>query len=89
MLSERQAAGKTNIWLANQVGDAVGVMTGTLVQVEERTVWRFEVFITGVHFEPIGPIGQIEVDADTDKVLSSPATAEAMIERGRQLVPAP
>lgn len=89
VLSERQAAGKANIWLANQVGDAVGVMTGTLVQVEERTVWRFEVFITGVHFEPIGPIGQIEVEADTDKVLSSPATAEAMIERGRQLVPAP
>jgi hypothetical protein len=89
VLSERQVAGKANIWLAHQVGDAVGVMKGILVQVEERTVWRFEAFITIVHFEPIGPIGQIEVDADTGKVLSSPVTAEAMIERGRQLVPAP
>ncbi|MBE7557301.1 MAG: hypothetical protein HS126_40205 [Anaerolineales bacterium] len=89
VLSERQAAGKANVWLANQVGDAVGVITGTLIQVEERTVWRFEAFITGVHFEPIGPIGQIEVDADTGKVLSSPETAEAMINRGRQLAPAP
>ena len=89
MLSERQAAGKANVWLANQVGDAVGVMQGTLVQLEERAVWCFEAFITGVHFEPIGPIGQIEVDADTGKVLSSPETAEAMIDRGRQLAPAP
>jgi hypothetical protein len=89
VLSERQAAGKANVWLANQVGDAVGVMKGALVQVEERTIWRFEAFITGVHFEPIGPIGQIEVDADTGQVLSSPETAEAMIECGRQLTPAP
>jgi hypothetical protein len=72
------------------VGDAVGVIKGTLVlQVEERTIRRFEAFITGVHFEPIGPIGQIEVDADTGKVLSSPETAEAMIDHGRQLAPAP
>jgi hypothetical protein len=71
VLSERQAAGKANLWLANQVGDAVGVMKGTLAQVKERTVWRFEAFITGVHFEPIGPIGQIEVDADTGQVLNS------------------
>jgi len=89
VLSERQAAGKANIWLAHQVGDAVGVMKGTLVQVEERTVWRFEAFITGVHFERIGPIGQIDVDADTGNVLSSPETAEAMIDRGRHLAPAP
>jgi hypothetical protein len=89
VLSERQAAGKANVWLANQVGDAVGVLQGTLVQVEERTVWRFEAFITGVHIEPIGPIGQIEVDADTGEVLTSPKTAEAMIDRGRQLTPAP
>ena len=89
VLNERQAAGKANVWLANQVGDAVGVMQGTLVQVEERTVWRFEAFITGARFDPIGPIGQIEVDADTGTVLSSPKTAEAMIERGRQLAPAP
>lgn len=89
VLSERQAAGKANVWLANQVGDAVGVMQGMLVQVEERAVWRFEAFITGAHFDPIGPIGQIEVDADTGIVLSAPETAEAMIERGRQLTPAP
>jgi len=89
VLSERQAAAKANVWLANHVGDAVGVMKGTLVQAEERTVWRFEAFITGVHIDPIGPIGQIEVDADTGQVLSSSTTAKAMMTRGRQLTPAP
>jgi hypothetical protein len=89
VLNERQAAGKVNVWLAHQVGDAVGVMQGTLVQVEERAVWRFEAFITGVNFDPVGPLGQIEVDADTGEMLSSPKTAEAMIERGRQLAPVP
>ena len=89
VLSERQAAGKANVWLANHVGDAVGAMNGALVQLEERTVWQFEAFITGLHIDPIGPIGQIEVDADTGEVLSSPETAEAMIDRGRHLAPAP
>jgi hypothetical protein len=89
VLDERQAAGPANVWLANQVGDAVGVRQGTLVQVEDRTIWRFEAFITGVHLEPIGPIGHIEVDADTGEVLGSSEMAEAMIERGRQLAPAP
>ena len=87
VLSERQVAGKANVWLANHVGDAVGAMNGALVQVEERTVWQFEAFITGLHIDPIGPIGQIEVDADTGEVLSSPETAEAMIDRGRHFTP--
>jgi hypothetical protein len=45
VLGERQAAGKANVWLTQQVGDAVGVMQGRLLQVEERTIWRFEAMI--------------------------------------------
>ena len=89
VLDERQAAGKANVWLAQQVGDAVGVRQGALVQIEARAVWRFEAFITGAHFDPIGPIGQIDVDADTGEVLGSPKIAEAMIKRGHKLAPAP
>jgi hypothetical protein len=89
VLSEQQAAGKANIWLAHHVGDAVGVRQGTLVQIEDQTLWRFEAFITRVHFEPIGPIGQLDVDADTGDVLTSSETTEAMIDRGRQLASAP
>ena len=89
VLGERQAAGKANVWLTQQVGDAVGVMQGRLLQVEERTIWRFEAFITGVQADPLGPLGQIEVDADTGEVLNSPKTAEAMIARGRHLAAAP
>jgi hypothetical protein len=83
------ALGKANVWLANYVGDAVGAMKGALVKGHDRAIWQFEAFITGVHFDPIGPIGQVEVDAETGQVLTPPQTAEGMIERGRQLAPLP
>lgn len=90
VLSERAALGKANVWLANQVGDAVGAMKGALIQVQDRAIWRFEAFITGVHFDPpIGPIGQVEVDAETGQVVTPSQTAEVMIEHGRQLAPIP
>jgi hypothetical protein len=88
LLSEREALGKANIWLANQVGDAVGAMNGVLIQIGHQVIWRFEAFITRIHNDPIGPIGQIEVNADTGVVLSTSQVAEAMVGRGRQLVPA-
>jgi hypothetical protein len=89
VLSEREALGKANVWLAHNVGDAVGAMKGTFIQTDNQAIWRFEAFITGPHFDPIGPIGQIEVDADTAQVLNTSQTVEEMIERGRQLAPAP
>ncbi|MCL4301549.1 MAG: hypothetical protein KJ077_37965 [Anaerolineae bacterium] len=89
VLSERAALGKANVWLANHMGDAVGAMKGALISVHDRAIWRFEAFITGVHFDPIGPIGQVEVDAETGQVLTPPQIIEAMIERGRQLAPIP
>ena len=64
-------------------------MNGTLIQTDNQTVWCFEAFITGAHFDPIGPLGQVEVDADTGQVLNTSQTAEAMIERGRLFIPAP
>jgi hypothetical protein len=79
------ALGKANIWLAQYIGDAVGALNGTLVEIGHRSVWQFEAFITGAHFAPIGPIGQIEVDADTGQVLTPPKSIEAMMARGREL----
>ena len=63
-------------------------MKGDLIETDQLTVWRFEAFITGSTIEPLGPLGQIEVDAATGQILSTSQTAEAMIHRGRQLVPA-
>ena len=88
VLDERAARGKANLWLAQHVGDAVGAMNGTLSQTEQQTIWRFEAFITGVKIKPRGPIGQVEVDAETGQVLTPPHTAEVMLARGRQLIPA-
>ena len=88
VLNEREAMGKVNVWLAQHVGDAVGAMNGELIDTDQLTVWRFEAFITGSTIEPLGPLGQIDVDAATGQILSTLQTAEAMIQRGRQLVPA-
>ena len=85
LLSEREALGKANIWLAQHIGDAVGALNGALVEIGRRSVWQFEAFITGAHFEPIGPIGRVEVDADTGQVLNPPKSVEAMMARGREL----
>ena len=84
VLSKRKALGKANIWLAQYVGDAIGAMNGTLVQTDDQILWRFGAFITSVHFDPVGPIGQIDVDADTGQVLNTFQNAEVMIEHGRQ-----
>ena len=88
VLNKREAMGKANVWLAHHVGDAVGAMKGVLTETDQLTVWRFEAFITGSTIDPLGPLGQIDVDADTGQILSTSQTAEAMIQRGRQLVPA-
>ena len=87
MLNEREAMGKANVWLAHHVGDAVGAIKGELIETDQLTVWRFEAFITGSTNEPLGPLGQIDVDAATGQILSTSQTAEVMIQRGRQLVP--
>jgi serine/threonine protein kinase len=69
--SQRAALGKANVWLAKHVGDAVGAMKVALIQGDDRAIWRFEAFTTGVHFDPMDPIGQIEVDAETRQVLAA------------------
>lgn len=86
MLSERKAAAKANVWLAFEVGDAVGVMNGELIHREDCTVWRFGAFITSLRRVPVGPIGHVEVNADTGTVLNSLESAEAMFDYGRQLI---
>jgi hypothetical protein len=84
IFTEREALGKANLWLAHNVGDAVGAMNGTLIYDNNQVIWRFEAFVTGAHFDPLGPIGQLEVEANTGRVLSTSQTAKVMIEHGYQ-----
>lgn len=86
LIDRRLARRKANVWLMEQVGNVV-VKNLQLIQRNGLAVWHGEVFITLPHQLPLGPLGQIEVDAATGHVLNSVRSAEEMIARGAEFVP--
>lgn len=83
-LDERAARRKANGWLGENVGNLVMAGDGQLTLAHDtgRQAWRFGAFTSSVQTEPFGPIGHVEVDAETGAVLTNPAEAKQMIERG-------
>jgi len=83
-LDERAARRKANGWLGEQVGNLVMAGDGQLARARDadRQVWRFGAFTSSVQTEPFGPIGYVEVDAETGAVVTTEAEARQMIERG-------
>jgi hypothetical protein len=59
---------------------------GVLVQKNSRWIWRFNAYMTSLTHKPRGPIGQVELDADTGKILSGANTIAMMYERGQQFI---
>lgn len=78
----RTAQRKANGWLVDTVGNMVMAVDGVLVQRESRWVWQFHAYLTSLTHEPYGPIGYVDVDANTGAILSDQRTIEAMRERG-------
>ena len=87
ILDERAARRRADRWLEDNVGNVVAAKNSSLMQFDNRDIWRFEAFITGPHIEPMGPIGQVEVDALTGHILTTSEMAEEMIARGATLTP--
>ncbi len=77
----RAAQRKANGWLVDTVGNMVMAADGVLVQRESRWVWRFHAYLTSLTHEPYGPIGNVDVDANTGAILSDQRAIEAMRER--------
>ncbi len=90
-LDERTARRKANSWLAENVGNVVGTEKhGILLQTGKQAVWRFEVFVAGATYTiPIGPLGQVDVEANTGLVLANQQIAQEMIKRAKELAPVP
>jgi hypothetical protein len=82
IVDERTARRKANRWLIENVGNMIMADRSTLLQSSDRATWRFEAFITASSHEPLGPIGQVDVDAATGQVLTDVSIAEEMIRRG-------
>jgi hypothetical protein len=90
-LDERTARRKANTWLAEHVGNVIGTeKNGVMLQTSNQAVWRFAVFVTGVTYTtPLGPLGQIDIDANTGQVLSSQQLAQELVKRAAELAPLP
>jgi hypothetical protein len=90
-LDERTARRKANSWLAENVGNVVGTEKhGVLLQTGNQAVWRFEVFVAGVTYTvPMGPLGQVDVEANTGQVLTDQQIAQEMIKRAKELATSP
>lgn len=88
-VDEQSARRKANRWLAENVGDMVMADQGWMDQADERRVWRFGAFVTALSREPFGPIGYVDIDADTGAVLADNTIAEEIARHGERLERAP
>ncbi len=86
---ELTARRRADRWLEENVGNVVAAKNSQFIQLGNRPIWRFEAFITGPYIDPLGPIGQVDVDANSGEILTRSDMAEDMIARGATLTPLP
>lgn len=84
-LDERIARRKANRWLLENVGNLVMADHPQLKQADNRIIWEFGAFLTAQGRQPVGPIGNVMVDARSGGVLNDAETIEEMIVRGESL----
>ena len=78
-IDERTARRKVAHWLAENVGDMVMPGPATLVHETERLVWRFPAMLGSPFRQVQGPVGHVDVDAESGIVLSSPTLADEIM----------
>ena len=81
-VDEYTARRKANRWLVERVGNMVMADHPILTQSEGQPIWRFDAFVTSLSHAPRGPIGYVDVDATTGKVLADNRAVEEMRQRG-------
>lgn len=84
-IDERAARRKANRWLGENVGNMVIADQPALLTRGEHQVWRFCAFVTLLTRDPFGPIGYVDMDAETGVILTEPSAAEEMARRGERL----
>ncbi len=84
-LDERYARRKAAAWLAAQVGDQLMPGSATLIRQEHHLVWSFPVMIGSPFEEPLGPIGYVEVDAETGTILTTSKLAKEFLQNAEHL----
>jgi hypothetical protein len=85
-LDLRTARKKATGWLVDQVGNLLMADEGILLQKDGEWLWRFQVYMTSLTHQPRGPIGQVDLNADTGEILNDASTIMQMYERGHHLL---
>jgi hypothetical protein len=85
LVDEWTARRKANGWLGSYVGNVSTGAGRELLRIDNQAVWRFEGFATRRGARPVGPLGQVLVEAQTGQILTPLDEAEAIIERAAQL----
>lgn len=83
-INEPTAKRSANRWLVGHVGNLLMASNGMLMQTARNWHWRFEVFMTSVNSDPQGPIGTVDIDAETGSILE-----EKMTKKDLELEPTP
>jgi hypothetical protein len=85
-VDEHRARRKANGWLGEHVGNMVMAWQPALALLPgHRQIWRFGAFVGSLSSEPFGPIGFVDVDAETGQVLTNEEEAEQIARRGERL----
>jgi hypothetical protein len=74
---------KVTGWLVSEVGNLMIGGDPALV-IADRAVWHVPVLLTSPARSIIGPIGAVDVDAETGEILFDSELSQELIERGRQ-----
>ena len=82
ILVEAMAKWKASRWLFEYVGNMLTADEGRLLENQGHIVWRFGAFITGRGHKPRGPIGYVDVEAQSGNVLMTEEQADEMIAHG-------
>ncbi len=88
-IDEYTARRKANGWLITWVGNMIMADQPSIVYTGECPVWRFGAFVTSLSHPPRGPIGYVDVDANTGDVLNTEEDVEAMQRAGEALERSP
>ena len=84
-IDSNAARRKANGWLSDHVGHLVLGKEPRLLSDGNRSWWRVTAYVTNVYSEPFGPIGFVDVDANSGQILSDDEAARELVQRGSHL----
>lgn len=84
-IDERTAKRKANGWLLTNVGNLLMADDAKLINLEGQLLWHFRAYVTSSAHPPVGPIGNIFLNAMTGEVLNPEKTTQNLYEHSKHV----